>query len=153
MVCKTVQSLRPLLWFFGAVLCMCSLGVSPELTLFHSQNWGSPFTDLSKLSLILSNPQCPFSWFLWPESQNSWGFFYCPAHTLWLALPSEWNDKRENKWFPSHLLENKGSVFPGPSNQRHGYFLKFLVAYAATTTVQLTNRAALGVQGPFSQFS
>ena len=54
------QALRPLLWFLGIVLCMCSTELSPELTLFRTENRGSPFTDLYKLILILSNPQVSF---------------------------------------------------------------------------------------------
>lgn len=81
--------LRPLLWFLGIVLCMCSTELSPELTLFCTENRDHLFIDLYKLILILSNPQVSSSFGFSGQKASIRGVPLCPAHASWLALPSE----------------------------------------------------------------
>lgn len=70
--------------------------VESELTLFCTENRGSPFMNLYKLILILSIPKCPF--FLVSLGRKpviGGGFIYLHMHHGWHYLQSEMTRKKK----------------------------------------------------------
>ena len=116
-------------WLF----CACTVQ-SLELTLFHIENRGSPFTDLYKLILELSNPQVSFFLDSLARKPVFWGlasggggsFIVLHIHHGWHYLQSEMTKNGGKKSNSPHIhWKTRAQYFLIPLTKDKGIFSIF----------------------------
>lgn len=98
------------------VLWVCSVHVqlrSEPRIFVPLMKLGITFYSLCKISLTLSQlPGVPSSWFLWPESQNSWGFLCHSAHMTAITFRVKWQKKNNSDSLTFKGQKRSGFLWP-----------------------------------------